>query len=176
MKEKNKDKKTITVSFRAEGTNCGSCAEIIKRQAMKVKGVKKAEFDYAKETGRVIFNKEKTDTKKIFAKIEEKGYSCSVIDNVDDAQHNSKWSKALGWSFGIIGIIVVAYFFVGLIDGIKLPELSSNMGYGLLFLVGLLTGFHCVAMCGGFVVSYTAKDSQEGKSPRLSHLMYGVGK
>ena len=50
------------------------------------------------------------------------------------------------------------------------------MGYGLLFVVGLLTGFHCVGMCGGFVVSYTAKGVKEGKKPHQLHLSYAVGK
>jgi sulfite exporter TauE/SafE len=50
------------------------------------------------------------------------------------------------------------------------------MGYGLLFIVGLLTGFHCIAMCGGFVVSYTAKDALEGRKSYASHVYYAVGK
>jgi len=50
------------------------------------------------------------------------------------------------------------------------------MGYGLLFVVGLLTGFHCVSMCGGFVVSYTAKNAQKGIKSYKSHFMYGLGK
>jgi sulfite exporter TauE/SafE len=31
-------------------------------------------------------------------------------------------------------------------------------------------------MCGGFVVSYTAKDAQEERKPHWSHVMYGAGK
>ncbi|MCX6707269.1 MAG: sulfite exporter TauE/SafE family protein, partial [Candidatus Woesearchaeota archaeon] len=63
-----------------------------------------------------------------------------------------------------------------LTDFIQIPDISQNMGYGLLFIVGLLTGFHCVTMCGGFVVSYTAKDAKEGRKPHKSHVMYGLGK
>ncbi len=50
------------------------------------------------------------------------------------------------------------------------------MGYGLLFVVGLLTGFHCISMCGGFVLSYTAKNAQNNKSSYLDHFWYGSGK
>lgn len=46
------------------------------------------------------------------------------------------------------------------------------MGYGLLFAAGLLTGFHCVGMCGGFVLSY----SQQGGERWLRHLSYALGK
>lgn len=35
----------------------------------------------------------------------------------------------------------------------SLPELTAGASYGLLFLVGLLTSFHCVGMCGGLVMT-----------------------
>ncbi|WGJ15836.1 sulfite exporter TauE/SafE family protein [Methylocapsa sp. D3K7] len=50
------------------------------------------------------------------------------------------------------------------------------MGLGLILVLGLLTGFHCVGMCGGFVLSYTAGDARLGQSSHLSHLLYGMGK
>ena len=50
------------------------------------------------------------------------------------------------------------------------------MGLGLILVLGLLTGFHCVGMCGGFVLSYTAGDARLGQSAHLSHLLYGAGK
>ena len=37
------------------------------------------------------------------------------------------------------------------------PELAANASYGLLFVVGLLTSFHCLGMCGGVVISQTLK-------------------
>lgn len=168
--------------FTAEGTTCESCAEIIKRQAMKVKGVQSVQFSYVTETGSVEFDPEKTDIDAILYKIEEKGYRCFILDTADTPngkpakKRTSSPAAALGWVVAIAGIAVVLYFLSNVMGGIELPMLSQNMGYGLLFLVGLLTGFHCIAMCGGFVVSYTAKDSQEGRKSHKSHMLYGVGK
>lgn len=39
----------------------------------------------------------------------------------------------------------------------SVPELAANASYGLLFVVGLLTSFHCLGMCGGVVISQTLK-------------------
>ena len=36
-----------------------------------------------------------------------------------------------------------------------LPDLGASASYGLLFVVGLLTSFHCLGMCGGIVLSQT---------------------
>lgn len=158
--------------FIAEGTTCESCAKIIERQAHKIDGVEKVTFDYETETGYVTYDETKTDIDTILYKIEEKEYSCYILDDTPGKVN----SNALGIIFGLIGIIIVGYFFFNFIEGFNVPQISQNMGYGLLFLVGLLTGVHCVGMCGGFVVSYTAKHAQEGTSSHGSYVMYGLGK
>jgi sulfite exporter TauE/SafE/copper chaperone CopZ len=162
-----------TKSFTAKGTTCNSCAEIIKKQALKIDGVRDVDFDYATEKGSVTFDEKKASIQEIFAKIDKKGYVCSVLDQ---STPEKKAKKSLGWVLGLLGAILIAYFALRLADGISLPQISTGMSYGLLFLVGLLTGFHCIAMCGGFVVSYTAKDAQEGRKSHKSHLIYGLGK
>ncbi|RYU57035.1 sulfite exporter TauE/SafE family protein [Methylolobus aquaticus] len=57
-----------------------------------------------------------------------------------------------------------------------LPKLERDISYGLLFLVGFLTGFHCVGMCGPLIVGYTTQDATAGRRSHVSHLLYGVGK
>ncbi|MBU4501919.1 MAG: sulfite exporter TauE/SafE family protein [Nanoarchaeota archaeon] len=87
-----------------------------------------------------------------------------------------KIDKILNWMIALMGIFVIGYFIFQFVENIQLPQLSMGINYGLLFIVGLITGFHCVSMCGGFIVSYTAKNANEGKKSYKSHLMYGLGK
>jgi len=185
MKHKSKkDRDIITKGFIAEGTTCTSCEKIIERQALKVDGVKSVKFDYTNETGRVTFDSAKTDIDTILSSVEEKGYTCFIIRESSDAHGKSSESSSspsnnksiFGWLFAVAGFILVLYFAILMSDKIALPDLTTNMSYGLLFLVGLLTGFHCIAMCGGFVISYTAKAAADGKKAHFSHLAYGVGK
>jgi sulfite exporter TauE/SafE/copper chaperone CopZ len=160
----------IKKGFIAKGTTCKSCEEIVKKQALKINGVKQVEFDYSTQEGYVIFNKNKTNIDEILSKIEEKGYECFILKN------NSKNKKSMGLILGILGMLVVGYFLIQFIEKINMPQISPNMGYGLLFIVGILTGFHCISMCGGFVLSYTAKNAKQNKKSHTSHLMYGLGK
>lgn len=153
---------------------CSACEKIISKQALKIKGVKSIKIDYTTGEGVVEFNNTKTDIDKILDSIEEKGYECSILERDDNIK--SKSSSTLGWILGVIGLIIIGYFILGFVDKIPLPELSPSMGFWLIFVVGLLTGFHCVAMCGGFVVSYTANDVKEGRSTTMSHIKYGVAK
>ena len=151
---------------------CPSCEKIIAKQVLNLDGVKSVDIDYATEITQIEFDDNKTNYQQIKTAIEEKGYLCETFDKTKEKNKNS-W---LAWSFAAIGFVLVMYFAWQLYGSIQLPQISQNMGYGLLFVVGLLTGFHCVGMCGGFVVSYTAKGVKEGKKPSQLHLSYGIGK
>ena len=55
---------------------------------------------------------------------------------------------------------------------------DKDLGYGLLFVIGILASFHCVGMCGGFVVTYTAGNclGDGGQKKFLPHLYYNFGR
>jgi sulfite exporter TauE/SafE/copper chaperone CopZ len=170
---------TITKKFKAKGMHCTSCETLIER--INIEGIEKIKADYPSETVTITYDETKTNMQDIFKAVEEKGYECSLIigtpkDNNSYTITKSSLKKFFGITFGLIGILVIGYFIFNAVEKIAIPTISANMGYGLLFLVGLLTGFHCVSMCGGFVVSYTAKNAQAGKKSYKSHLMYGTGK
>ncbi len=173
----------ITKKLKAKGMHCTSCETLIGISVEKIGGVENVKVDYPTETVEVTFDSEKTNIGQISDVIETKGYVCSLIqdspakeDSTEESEYYNLDKKLIGIIAGIIGILIIGYFGFRFVDGIALPEISANMGYGLLFVVGLLTGFHCVSMCGGFVVSYTAKHAQEGTKSYKSHFTYGLGK
>jgi len=155
--------------FRAKGMTCNNCEKIIAKQVKKMEGVKKIDIDYATEQVEVLYDPDKTDFDSIRKAIDSKGYIC-------EEDIGTKNLPTSAWILTVLGIIVVAYFAFQYLEEIELPQISQNMSYGLLFLVGLLTGLHCVSMCGGFVVSYSTKGIKEGRKPHELHLSYGAGK
>jgi len=159
----------VTKKFKAKGMTCKNCELVIKKQVKTMPGVKKVDIDYATEEVQVIYDPHKIKFLNIKEAIESKGYIC------DDYKENKKLSTS-GWILTVLGIIVVAYFALQYLETIELPQISANMSYGLLFIVGLLTGLHCVSMCGGFVVSYSTKGIKDGIKPHELHLAYGLGK
>ncbi len=94
----------------------------------------------------------------------------------------SNLSDKIGWFMLIasIGLLIfLLYFFV--LRHLTMPNMSvqdigDNASIFLLFAAGILTGFHCVSMCGGFVVSYTAKNAINGHKSFTQHLVYGGSK
>jgi sulfite exporter TauE/SafE/copper chaperone CopZ len=161
--------KYLKKRFKAKGMTCNNCENIISKQVKKIKGVKKIDIDYATEKVQVTYDVNKTNYKSIKKAIESKGYIC-------EEDPGTKTLPMWGWLLSVTGIVVVGYFALQYFDTIELPQISQNMSYGLLFIVGLLTGLHCVSMCGGFVVSYSTKGITEGKRPHDLHLNYAIGK
>ncbi|MFZ5364182.1 MAG: sulfite exporter TauE/SafE family protein [Patescibacteria group bacterium] len=55
---------------------------------------------------------------------------------------------------------------------------DKNLGHGLLFLIGILASFHCIGMCGGLVITYTAGQYLETSRQKkfLPHLYYNFGR
>jgi len=58
----------------------------------------------------------------------------------------------------------------------ELPNLESRLSYGLLFLTGFLTSFHCVGMCGPLIVGYASQGARSGQPAKYAHILYASGK
>jgi sulfite exporter TauE/SafE len=84
--------------------------------------------------------------------------------------------KILAVTIALAGIGLILWLDNWFMDHTDMPKLNQNMSYGLLLLVGALTGFHCVGMCGPLVVGYIAKDATNGTRSHLSNIQYGIGK
>jgi sulfite exporter TauE/SafE len=108
-------------------------------------GVKKIDIDYATEEVQVIYDPHKIKYLNIKEAIESKSYIC------DDYKENKKLSTS-GWILTVLGIIVVAYFTLQYLETIELPQISANMSYGMLFIVGLLIGL--MIACGPLQAIY----------------------
>lgn len=73
--------------------------------------------------------------------------------------------------------IDILQFFKNLFMLKYLPNLGSKASFGLLFLFGLLTSFHCVGMCGGIAISQTIPSSRkDSHSILIPSAMYNLGR
>ncbi|MDD2659451.1 MAG: sulfite exporter TauE/SafE family protein [Methylococcales bacterium] len=76
----------------------------------------------------------------------------------------------------LIGIGFILWLDSWFMNHSDMPKLSRDMSYGLLILIGFLTSFHCVGMCGPLIVGYTAKSAANGRKSYTTHFLYGIGK
>ena len=129
---------------------------------------------YPTETVVVDYDADATSFGAIRNSVEQNGYRVVMTEE-------AKRGRSPAVKFAIIvaalaGLAALILFDTRWISAEGEPDIAQHMSLGLLFLLGLLTGFHCVGMCGGFVVSYAAADASAGRSSLVSHLAYGAGK
>ncbi|VVB77773.1 putative copper-exporting P-type ATPase A [uncultured archaeon] len=170
--------KTMKKTFIIKGMHCNSCAHSIENSLKDE--VEKIKVSYSDEKAEIEFDEKKISEKRIIEKIHELGYNAHAKESeVIDGDRISP--KAWFILFASIALIIVALFYFGIINlpkipEIALPQIGDKYGLGLLFIIGVLTGFHCVSMCGGFVISYTAKNAINGHKSYKQHIAYGGAK
>jgi sulfite exporter TauE/SafE/copper chaperone CopZ len=170
---------TVTKTIRITGMRCKSCERRVVDTLMAVDGVMAVSVDWKTGGGTVTFDDQKIDGPRLAGKVDSIGYNFTLGkgDGKPAGEGGGRrFPKAAGAVFAVIGLAVIVYIILRLSSAVAVPDITPTMGLGLLFVVGLLTGFHCVGMCGGFVIGYTAKAAAHGTGRALSHLQYGTGK
>jgi sulfite exporter TauE/SafE/copper chaperone CopZ len=145
------------------GMTCSSCEARISAALRKVPGVVDAKASLKGGTAWVEYEDENTSVDQLQAVIEKIGYA------VKDKRSAAGTMIALG-----IGVVLVAIYMIATQAGLfnSLPKVDASIGYGMLFVIGLLTSVHCVAMCGGIALSQSAT-----MSARLGPgLLYNAGR
>lgn len=84
--------------------------------------------------------------------------------------------KTTAVAIALLGIGFILWLDSWFMDHAEMPKLGRDISYGLLMLIGFLTSFHCVGMCGPLILGYTAKTAARGHKSYGTHILYGIGK
>jgi sulfite exporter TauE/SafE/copper chaperone CopZ/plastocyanin domain-containing protein len=144
---------TQTLLLRIGGMTCINCQNRIEKQLKNTVGVEQAEVSYAGGSARITYKPECVTPRELYGVIESLDYR--VLDEKSPAFSGPQGSGL--WAAGTL-IVIFALFIIlrsigagGLANAFPLAE--AGMGYGMIFLIGLVTSVHCAAMCGGINLS-----------------------
>lgn len=150
--------------------HCTGCEQAIEDAILTLPGVIQVKVSYVEKNVWVEFDDQLLQEQEIRKAIEAKGYG------LEQQQEKKK-------SYVFHALIFIVLFL--LVGGVALwgksmmpeliPQLNAQMSHIMLFSIGFLTGFHCIGMCGSFVVSYSSQPMSKVRTV-VSHLSYGVGK
>lgn len=130
-----------------DGMTCVNCENKIEKRLAKAIGVSKVRARFTDSTVDITYDSGKISLNDIGKILEELGYP------VKDTQQEEKKRDL----FEIAVILIGAYFVLNQLGVFRLfslfPTAKEGMGYGMLFLIGVLTSVHCIAMCGGINLS-----------------------
>ncbi len=131
------------------GMTCVNCKHKIEHALRAQEGIQKAEVDYRTGIAHITYDRDRIRLSQIRKTIEALDYTVSeqpVKKEFDLADVIMK-----------VAIIVLLYQVLArsqLLNVLAPGQLAeSGMSYGMLFVIGLLTSVHCIAMCGGINLS-----------------------
>lgn len=151
------------------GMQCSSCAARVQRALEAVPGVAAAQVSYAEAMARVHCD---TGVKPeaLCRAVQAAGYQAST-----KAPGKEPWKTA-----GTVAFIFCLFYLLnrwGTLNYLTPSQLADgSMGYGMLFVVGLLTSVHCVAMCGGIGLSQSLTGVGQAKASWRPTLRYNLGR
>ena len=138
-----------TRKLRIGGMTCVNCQNKIEKKLGNTAGIEHAEVNYNTGTASVTYDADIISYKSIVGIIEKLDYEV--------LQENVRQGTDSGREAGILLIIIALYMIIqqtGLLNLLVPSQLAeARMGYGMLFVIGLITSVHCVAMCGGINLS-----------------------
>lgn len=133
--------------LQVDGMTCISCENRIETQLRRTDGVISVKASFTDATVEVIYDSKKVSLSDIV----------KIIEELDYRLGKEKKDEKKGDLFEIAVILLATYLVLNQIGVFRLfqqfPTAKEEMSYGMLFLVGLLTSVHCIAMCGGINLS-----------------------
>ncbi len=156
------------IRLKTRGMECHSCAQSIEAAIKRLDGVSHVKSNYQDEMTEIEFDEEKVNEKAIHNKIKELGFTIG-----DDPSVPSRFGS-FAIALGIITILASVYLLIRNDIDFDFNNITMEAGFAALFILGFFTGFHCIGMCGGFVLSYTKNLKNPGDL--LPHILYGSGK
>ncbi len=170
------DKNYITTTLKIRGMTCVNCENRIERTLKNKKGIANAIVSYGKGTALVTYDPETTGIEEIVETVARLGYEAARPETAGNTrpvrrpggrparsaagnlfEPETAGGSGASQAFSILAVILVLYMLLrhsGLLNLFNyFPQASEGMGYGMLFVIGLLTSAHCIAMCGGINLS-----------------------
>lgn len=153
-------------TFQIGGMTCTGCERTLKRAVSRLEGVSSVEADYSKQTLCVTY-KNPCGAEQIKAAVEAAGYQV--------AERTGKDFSGLYILIILLGLFVIARQLGWTAVFQSFPVVGTEqVGYVVLFVIGLLTSVHCIAMCGGINLSQSV--SGTAAHPLRRSLLYNLGR
>lgn len=156
------------------GMTCVNCQNRIERALLKTAGVSAAHADYGTGHASVSYDDAAVSFDELTSVIESLDYE--VLTGPD--RERQELVRTISLTVIIVSLFVLLQRF-GVLTLLVPDRLADGgMGYGMLFVTGLLTSVHCVAMCGGIALSQCLPRSGEdtGGAAFMPAVWYNLGR
>ena len=170
-----------------DGMTCTSCEMRIENTLKKLDGVLEVKAIFSSSNVYITYDVNVIRLEKIIEIVEKLDYPVKnkAGEKATPAENKKKAAEdkmSINQLLGVGIILFALYVVVKNTVGFSFtPEVNQSMGYGILFVVGMMTSLHCITMCGGInlsqCVSYKFVNGSTNKYSRLiPSLLYSIGR
>lgn len=140
--------------LKIDGMTCVNCENRIERKLKNTKGITGAKVSYSSGTAHITYDETLIGIEKIIMTVERLDYK--VVKTTDQkSSSGSDITRVLGVAVILLALYLIISQFGAFNIFNAFPQATESTGYGMLFVIGLLTSLHCVAMCGGINLTQT---------------------
>ncbi len=158
-----------------DGMTCSSCEKRVEKALLALAGVYEARTRASLSEVMVYYDPDLVTREAIHDGIRAAGYQvrdeapAAPVAAAGGSSGAARWKANAAYRFlGLLAVVAAVYFMIRSTVGFTfLPTVTQSMGDGLIFVVGLLTSLHCVAMCGGIVLSQGLKRRVDEGGPTV---------
>ncbi len=169
-----------TKQIQLQGLTCVACEAKIENKLKKLPGVEKLQVSYVTQILEITYDPSILSMETIRKTIEVLHYQVVTKAHANALENKSRKHVEIL----IIALILGAgYLLIDQTVGFQfIPELDQGVGMAALFIIGLLTSVHCVAMCGGITLSLCmgvnpdSEKSEKKQSVLKTLLFYHSGR
>lgn len=172
----------LTQTFAVRGMSCAGCEAVIEKTLRRLNGVQAVTASFAKNQVTVAYDPARINFGRMRAAIQKAGYAMEQAPEQPAGKAAGGKDRPLSTMqfLGIAVILLAVYLIINHTIGFNfIPEVTSSMGYGVLFIVGLLTSLHCLTMCGGINISQCMNSGGTAAGVRSKvrpSLLYNLGR
>lgn len=174
-------------NFLTTGLHCRSCKTLIETEINVLPGVKSIKVDHQSGQTEIEYDESKISLDQIQKAIKSLNYgiedskSALIKNENNPIEISENTTKKYSLLVALLSLLIIGYY---LINRLGLMETMArlnddNVSIFLIFIIGFLASFHCVGMCGGLIVSYSASSrnaNNDCKPGSMPHIQYNLGR
>lgn len=176
----------VSTRFWVTGMTCPACELKIENALKKRPGVKEVRVSLSQSIVELVYEPARLNREEIEALINQLGYGLSSPETSSLEKESLNNTGSTLSIRQLLGIGIVLFAFYKIIEATVgfnfIPKVDQSLSYGMLFVAGLLTSLHCIAMCGGINLSQSLShtpqrsESESGFTKFKPTLLYNMGR
>ena len=166
------DKKRV---FHISGMTCGHCEMRVSKAARSVPGVASAIASFSRNRLEVTYDTEVIDEDTLVSAVTE-AVSAAGYRVQSKGTNAQPILKVIPIVLIILALYLLLRFTVGFDFFGYIPKIDSTISLTALFVTGLFTSVHCIAMCGGINLAQSVGAKGSGKASLRNPLLYNLGR